>query len=139
MVSLKPDWACALQRKTPENLLTGFDWTLSPVLFAGKTCGIAAIFSDSCSNVAGFLCHPDCVAERLRFEPSLPFVRSLRADVCATYNGFCNLHVSSGELLQYSNRGKQSLLLFSRMANAWRLSLKVASFEDLFATKLVST
>ena len=71
MVSLKPDWACALQRKTPENLLAGFDWTLSPVLFAGKTCGIAAIFSDSCSNVARFLCNPDCVAEREGFEPSV--------------------------------------------------------------------
>ena len=54
----------------------GFDGTLSPVLFAGKTCGIAAIFSDSCSNVARFLCNPDWVAERLRFEPSLPFVPS---------------------------------------------------------------
>ena len=42
----------------------------------------------------------------------------LRADVCATCNGFCNIHVSSGELLQHSNRGKQSLFLFSRMANA---------------------
>jgi hypothetical protein len=73
MVSLKPDWACALQRKTPENLLAGFDWTLSPVLFAGKTCGIAAIFSDSCSNVARFLCNPDCVAEGEGFEPPVPF------------------------------------------------------------------
>jgi len=44
MVSLKPDCACALQRKKPETLLAGFDWTLSPVRFEGKTCGIAAIF-----------------------------------------------------------------------------------------------
>src|SRR5438105_14951872 len=48
--------------------LAGFDWTLPPVLFAGKTCGIAAMFSDSCSNVARFLCNPDCVAERVGFE-----------------------------------------------------------------------
>jgi hypothetical protein len=33
-----------LQRKTPENLPAGFDGTLSPVPFEGKTCGIAAIF-----------------------------------------------------------------------------------------------
>ena len=37
---------------------------------------MAAIFSDSCSNAAGFLCNLDCMAERLRFEPSLPFVWS---------------------------------------------------------------
>ena len=72
--TMKPDCACAVQRKTPENLAAGFDATLSPVRFEGKTYGIAAIFSDSCSNVARFLCNPDCVAERLRFEPSLPFV-----------------------------------------------------------------
>jgi len=58
---VETDCACALQRKKPETLLAGFDWTLSPVLFAGKTCGIAAIFSDSCSNAARFLCNPDCV------------------------------------------------------------------------------
>src|SRR5258705_198870 len=37
----------------------------------GKTYEIAAIFSDSCSNAARFLCNPDCVAERERFEPSV--------------------------------------------------------------------
>jgi hypothetical protein len=40
------DCACSLQRKAPENLHVGFDATLSPVRFEGKTCGIAAIFSD---------------------------------------------------------------------------------------------
>jgi len=63
MESLKPDRACALQRKTPENLPAGFDGTPSPVRFEGKTCRIAAIFSDSCDNAAKFLCNPDCVAE----------------------------------------------------------------------------
>ena len=62
--SLKLDCRCALQRKTPENLHVGFDGTLSPVRFEGKTCGIAAIFSNSCSNAARFLYNQDCVAER---------------------------------------------------------------------------
>src|SRR3984893_18718456 len=70
--SLKPDHACALQRKTPENLPAGFDGTPSPVLFEGKTCRIAAIFSYSCHNAAKFLCNPDWVAERSGSEPSLP-------------------------------------------------------------------
>ena len=77
MESLKPDCACAVQRKTPENLAAGFDETLSPVRFEGKTYGIAAIFSDSCSNAARLLCDPDCVAESLRFEPSVPFQEEL--------------------------------------------------------------
>ncbi len=68
MESLKPDCTCALQRKTPENVPAAFDGTLSPVRFKGKTCEIAAIFSDSCSNAARFLCDPDCVAERVGFE-----------------------------------------------------------------------
>jgi hypothetical protein len=51
-----------------------FDGPLSPVRFKGKTCRIAAIFNDSCCDAARFLCNPDCVAERLGFEPSLPFV-----------------------------------------------------------------
>jgi hypothetical protein len=59
MESMKPDRAYAVQRKTPENLAAGFDATLSPVRFEGKTYGIAAIFSDSCSNAAQFLCNPD--------------------------------------------------------------------------------
>jgi hypothetical protein len=71
--SLKPDCAFALQRKTPENLPAAFNVTLSPVRFEGKTCGITAIFSDSCSNAAGFLCGSDCVAEREGFELSVPF------------------------------------------------------------------
>jgi hypothetical protein len=41
-----------------------FDGPLSPVRFKGKTCRIAAIFNDSCSNAALFLCNPDCVAGR---------------------------------------------------------------------------
>jgi hypothetical protein len=71
MKSLKPDCAWALQRKTPENLPAPFDGSLSPVRFGGKTCGIAAIFSDSCSNVAGFLCNLDCMAEREEFYAAL--------------------------------------------------------------------
>ena len=43
--------------------------------FKGKTCRIAAVFNDSCSNAALFLCNPDCVAERMGFEPSVPFLR----------------------------------------------------------------
>src|SRR5580704_4342579 len=35
MESTKPDCACAVQRKTPENLAAGFDATLSPVRFEG--------------------------------------------------------------------------------------------------------
>ncbi len=45
-----------------------FDGPLSPVRFKGKTCGIAAVFNDSCSNAALFLCSLDCVAERVGFE-----------------------------------------------------------------------
>jgi hypothetical protein len=74
MESLKRDCARDLQRKTPENSPAGFAGTLSPLRFEGKTYGIAAIFSDYCSNAARFLCGTDCVAERLRFEPLLPFV-----------------------------------------------------------------
>jgi hypothetical protein len=48
--SLKPDWACALQRKTAENVPAAFDGTLSPVRFKGKTCRIAAIFNDFCGK-----------------------------------------------------------------------------------------
>jgi hypothetical protein len=35
-----------------KNLLAAFDGALSPVRFEGKTCEIAAIFSDSCNNAA---------------------------------------------------------------------------------------
>ena len=41
--------------------------------FEGKTCGIAATFSDSCLNAASFLCGSDCVAEGEGFEPPVPF------------------------------------------------------------------
>jgi len=75
MESLKPDCACAVQRKTPENLAAGFDETLSPVRFEGKTYGIAAIFNNSCSNAARFLYNQDCVTERMGFEPSVSFLR----------------------------------------------------------------
>ncbi len=71
MRCLKPDCACAVQRKTAENEAAGFDKILSPVRLGGKTYGIAAIFSDSCSSTAKFLCDPDCVAEREEFEPSV--------------------------------------------------------------------
>jgi hypothetical protein len=50
-----------------------FDGPFSPVPFKGRTCRIAAVFNDSCSNAALFLCNPDCVAERGGFEPSVPF------------------------------------------------------------------
>jgi hypothetical protein len=36
--------------KSARKLARGLDGTLSPVRFEGKTCGIAAIFTDSCSN-----------------------------------------------------------------------------------------
>jgi hypothetical protein len=42
MESLKHDCACGIQRKAAENLPAGFDGTLSPVRFEGKTyanCG----------------------------------------------------------------------------------------------------
>ena len=51
-----------------------FDGPLSPVRFKGKTCRIAAVFNDSSSNAALFLCTPDCVAEREGFELSVPFL-----------------------------------------------------------------
>ena len=41
---------CTLQRKVFENVPVGFDGTLSPVRFEDKTCGTAAIFTDSCST-----------------------------------------------------------------------------------------
>jgi hypothetical protein len=50
MESLKPDSAYGLKRKPPENLPARLDGILSPVRFEGKTCGIAAIFTDSYSN-----------------------------------------------------------------------------------------
>jgi hypothetical protein len=50
--------------KSARKLACGIRRALSPVLFEGKTCRIAAIFNDSCSNAALFLCNPDCVAER---------------------------------------------------------------------------
>jgi hypothetical protein len=45
----------------------------------GALVSPAAIFSDSCSYAARFLCNPDCVAERLRFEPSLPLCRAAKS------------------------------------------------------------
>jgi len=71
MQSLKPDCGCALRRKTPEDSPSWFDGTLSPVQFGGKTCGIAANFSDSYTNAARFLCSTDCVAERVGFNSPL--------------------------------------------------------------------
>jgi hypothetical protein len=57
-------------------MATGLDEILSPVRFAGKTYGISAIFSDSCSNTDRFLNSPDCVAKREGFELSEPFHRA---------------------------------------------------------------
>ena len=71
MEPLKPDCACAQQRKTLESLAAGSGGTLSPVRFDGETCATAAISSDFQKNAAGFLCNPDCVAEREGFEPSV--------------------------------------------------------------------
>jgi hypothetical protein len=48
-----------------------FGRPLSPVRFKGKTCRIAAIFNDSCSNAALFLRNPDCLAEREGFNSLL--------------------------------------------------------------------
>jgi hypothetical protein len=71
MESLKPDCACAQQRKTIETSAAGSGGTLSPVRFDGETCAIAAISRDFQRNAAGFLCVPDCVAERAGFGPSV--------------------------------------------------------------------
>ncbi len=60
-----------------------FDGPLSLVRFKGETCRIAAIFNDSCSNAALFLCNPDWVAERLGFELSLPFRTNVQMPVFA--------------------------------------------------------
>jgi hypothetical protein len=69
----KSDCAYDLQRKAPENLLPGFEGTLSLVPFECETCRIAAISGDSCSNPAGFLRCSDCVAEGEEFEPAVRF------------------------------------------------------------------
>ena len=53
--SLKPDCVCPPE-KSARKLACGIRRALSPVLFEGKTCRIAAIFNDSCSNAALFLC-----------------------------------------------------------------------------------
>jgi len=59
------------------------------VRFAGKIREIAAISSDFAGIAARFLRSPDCVAESVGFEPSLPFLSATKSDVCATYR-FCN-------------------------------------------------
>jgi hypothetical protein len=51
--------------KTLESLAAGSGGTLSLVRFDGETCAIVAISSDFQKNAAGFLCNPDCVAERV--------------------------------------------------------------------------
>jgi hypothetical protein len=61
----------SLQRKRPQRLPTGFGGTLSPGRFAGKTWGIAAISSDFQRNATGFVCNPDCLAEREGFESAV--------------------------------------------------------------------
>ena len=71
--SLKPDCEFTLRRKRPEKLGSGLNRTLSPVRFEGRTYEIAAISGDSCRDAARFLCSSDCVAERVGFEPTLPF------------------------------------------------------------------
>jgi len=68
MESLKPDCACALQRKWPQTLPAEFGGILSPVQFKDESRAIAAISSDFQRNAARFLCNPDCVAERVGFE-----------------------------------------------------------------------
>ncbi len=59
--ALKPDCACAQQRKTIESSAAGSRGTLSPVRFDGETCAIAAISRDFQRNTACFLCGTDCV------------------------------------------------------------------------------
>jgi hypothetical protein len=71
MEPLKPDCACAQQRKTLESLAAGSGRTLSPVWFDDETCAIAAISSDFQRNAAGVLCNSDCVAEREGFKSSV--------------------------------------------------------------------
>jgi hypothetical protein len=55
MEPLKPDCACAQQRKTLESLASGSGGTLSPVRFDGETCancGDFQRFSEECSGVS---------------------------------------------------------------------------------------
>src|ERR1700694_2922165 len=85
MESLKPDCACALQRKTLRSLAAGYGVTLSPVRFDGETCTIAAISSDFQRNTAGFLCVPDCVAEREGFGPTVHIDNTYLIDSTLTH------------------------------------------------------
>ena len=79
------------------------------------------------------------MAERLGFEPSLPFcVRSLRVDVSAICTGFCNMCVLSGELLNTDLRKSSPFPFSVERANAQRLSWRKREFCGSSAPNLVS-
>ena len=90
---------------------------------------IAAISRNFAGNAARVSLQPRLCGGEIEIRTFVTFcAEPLRADVCATCNGFCNIHVSSGELLQHSNRENSP---FSYSAE-WRTRsdgrLKVARF-----------
>ena len=83
-----------------------------------KYCGIRACFAYFAAKGGAVSLQFRLAGGEIEIRTFVTFcVGPLRADVCATYNGFCKIHVSSGEFLQHSNREKQSRFLFGRMAN----------------------
>src|ERR1035438_4031948 len=76
MESLKPDCSDASQRKRRESSPAELRATHSPVQFESKSCGIAPISCNFQSNLGGFLCTSDCVAEGETFEPSVQLVEA---------------------------------------------------------------
>ena len=70
-----------LRRKRLQSLLAAMRRTSSPVRFESKSCGIAPVSCNFQRNPGGFLCTPDCVAEREGFELSVQLVASKEADV----------------------------------------------------------
>ena len=74
MPSLKPDCSRALQRKTGVNngLAVGPYIICSPV-YGRNIAKYGHVSRILRQRAAGFLCSSDCVAERVGFEPTLPF------------------------------------------------------------------
>jgi hypothetical protein len=126
------------QEKNGRKTGCGFDQTLSPVRFGGKTYGIAAIFSDSCSNTARFLCNQDCVAERLRFEPSLPLCRAAKSPCIRNMQRILQHTRLIQRIASALESGENSPFSYSA---EWRTpsdcQLKVISFAALSAAKFV--
>jgi hypothetical protein len=67
-----------LPEKKPANSFTGFGETLSPVRFHRDSCEILPISRNFQRSLGGFLCVPDCVAERMGFELSVRFLEPSR-------------------------------------------------------------